>query len=350
MTALQAWAAALAAALLTPPPLGAGAFSLGSRPRRRRLPASPAPQLDAQSRGDAVAEPINNISVGRYEHKGFNLTYLYKPAAPGREGDRPVVLVHPVGVGLSSWFWIRTMEAYADNPPLYAPDLIGCGLAHGADAWDPEEKGLFFPLSWVEGVEALMDEVLDDRKSNGGCLVVAQGGLAPVGIMLAERNPIRVEGLLLASAPTYADITTAIPEQELQRNYNFLCSPVFGGLAFAVLESRAIIRFFSDLFLFEDKCDEQWLDEVEKETCKEARTPVQAFNAGLLQHRSFEEDLRDMPQPLLVLSGDGDKRASDRVLYQEELDNCKLATLPGCNVLPWENPAGVVECIKEMGF
>ena len=118
-------------------------------------------------------------------------------------------------------------------------------------------------------------------------MVISQGGLAPVGIMLAKRNPMQVETLMLTSPPTYKDITTAVPEAELQRNYNFLCSPVLGGLAFALLESRGLIQFFSNAFLFQGKCDEEWLDETQRELCVEARTPVQAFNAGLLQHRSF---------------------------------------------------------------
>ena len=86
------------------------------------------------------------------------------------------------------------METYEDNPPIYAPDLIGCGIDHGADAWDPQTCGLFFPLSWVEGVETLMQAIVIPRwrdnqsvlpnifggnqnNGNGGCLVVAQGGL-----------------------------------------------------------------------------------------------------------------------------------------------------------------------------
>lgn len=85
-----------------------------------------------------------SISVEQYQHKDFKMTYLYKKAAPGRENDDPIIMVHPVGVGLSSWFWIRVMESFQNNPPLYAPDLIGCGLDHGADSWDPEKVKVQF--------------------------------------------------------------------------------------------------------------------------------------------------------------------------------------------------------------
>eukprot|EP00571_Detonula_confervacea_P014235 CAMPEP_0172297428 /NCGR_PEP_ID=MMETSP1058-20130122/453_1 /TAXON_ID=83371 /ORGANISM="Detonula confervacea, Strain CCMP 353" /LENGTH=372 /DNA_ID=CAMNT_0013006581 /DNA_START=524 /DNA_END=1642 /DNA_ORIENTATION=+ len=351
----------------------AEAFVNGSRNIKICHPYQASRLLEnAQAKGNTIdVGPKTDISVENYQHKSFKLTYLYKRAAPGRENDRPIILIHPIGIGLSSWFWKRVMESYNDNPPIFAPDLIGCGLDHGAGAWCPKENGLFFPLSWVEGVETLMNtiviprwkesqsplsslsRVFGDNRSNsssGGCLVIAQGGLAPVGIVLAKRNPFQVEKFMLTSPQTYEDVTTAVPEPELQKNYNFLCSPILGGLAFALLESREVIKFFSNLFLFQDVCDEQWLDETQGELCKDARTPVQAFNAGLLQHRSFEDDLKEMPQSLLVVSGKGDKRVSGRQLYQSELDKCTLTTIGGLNVLPWENPTGVVDLIKELGY
>ena len=175
--------------------------------------------------------------------------------------------------------------------------------------------------------------------------------------MLATRNPSSTKALMLTSPPTYQDVTTAVPQAELQRNYEFLRSPLWGNLAFGVLENRAMIRFFSDLFLFSDKCDEEWLDETQNESrFVEGRTPIQAFNAGLLQHRSFKMELQDSTQPLMVVSGADDKRAVDRMGYQESTSTttpkkpCQLKTLTGTNVLPWENPKGIVDSIKEMGF
>ena len=40
-----------------------------------------------------------------------------------------------------------------------------------------QQVGLFFPLSWVEGVETLIEVVVGGNKKNAGCLVVVQGGL-----------------------------------------------------------------------------------------------------------------------------------------------------------------------------
>lgn len=303
------------------------------------------------------------VSVETYQHKCWKLTYLYKEAAPGRENDCPIILVHPVGIGLSSWFYEKLMKDFDDNPPIYAPDLIGCGLVHGADPWIPEEEGLFFPLSWVEGVETLMNNVIRSKQSDNksffddimgkqtpkGSIVLAQGGLAPVGVMLAARN-LAVSSLILTSPPIYKDMITEVPSENLKQNYDFLRSPILGNLAFNILESRALIKFFSNLFLFQGECDDDWLDETMKESKdKFARTPVQAFNAGLLQHRSFEKELSQIVQPTLIVSGTGDKRTVDRKPYRQVIEKCELKTVGGVNVLPYENREEIISILKSVG-
>jgi len=143
-------------------------------------------------------------------------------------------------------------------------------------------------------------------------------------------------------------MTTATPEEQLAKNYNFYRS-FWGKLAFAALESRWAVRLFSNLFLFLEECDERWVDlsTSREATTVEARPPVAIFNSGFLQHRSYEDELREViEQPVLIISGSGDKRAEKRVEYGSEMKLGTLATLRGTNVLPWEAPAKVCEAIQ----
>jgi pimeloyl-ACP methyl ester carboxylesterase len=141
-------------------------------------------------------------------------------------------------------------------------------------------------------------------------------------------------------------MTTAIPEAELERNYNFLRSPVLGNLAFNLLESRWALEFFCNLFLFADKCDDLWIDRVLEEACKAARPPVQAFNSGFCNHRSFEEELRTLSQPTLLLEGSEDTtRKNKRDEYASEMRDATVQTIPGLNVLPWESATEVCKAI-----
>ena len=318
-----------------------------------------AEHIEQQLRLSYSSDSDPSIIVRKYQHKAWKLSYLYKPASPGNESQPPIILVHPVGVGLSSWFWINVMKEYGKdgNPAIYAIDLIGCGLEHGADGWYPDKEGMFFPLSWVEGIETLIHTiVLPDLSSNTkiqfsqGCTVVVQGGLASVGILLCARNPTTViSNLVLTSPPIYDDLVIPIANDELEKNYKFLTSPIWGNIAFSILEQRSIIEFFSNLFLFESKCDDDWLDyAMHGASFEQSRTPVQAFNAGLLQARSFDEELTSMEQAVLVISGSGDKRTSKRTGYCENITNCRLEQLNGLNVLPWENEHDLVKLLREL--
>ena len=318
------------------------------------------------------------IAIERYEYDGWDLTYRYRPASPGHEDEEPLVLVHPVGIGCSSWIWTKMMEQW-NGGAIYAPNLIGCGLEDGNDAWDPDTRGLSVPLGWVTAVEALIQErvlapsptsrsidtrngkdaggggilnkLLMGKSSNSGpasCTVVVQGGSAPIGVLLASRNPSVISHLVLTSPPTWEDMTTATPEEELAKNYNFYRS-FWGKLAFGVLESRWAVRLFSNLFLFLEECDDLWVDlsTSEEATTVEARPPVAIFNSGFLQHRSYEEELcQIIQQRTLIISGSGDKRAEKRIEYGSEMKRCTLKALRGTNVLPWEAPNLVCDAIQ----
>jgi pimeloyl-ACP methyl ester carboxylesterase len=310
----------------------------------------------------------------KYEHDGWNLTYLYKPATSKRyQNEPPLLLVHPVGIGISSWFWERFMEAWQDGPALYAVDLIGCGAQHGADAWDPNQRGLFIPLGWVKACEAVMSQQqqlpyqkqqssfsLSSFFSNSNApftsaspssySVVVQGGLAPVGVLLASRNPQTVQRLILTSPPTWREMTTPVPEKELATNYNFLKSPL-GALAFKfLLESRGAVKFFSNLFLFANKsCDETWISNCLNEACEAVRPPVQVFNAGFCFNQSYQDELQtQISQPVLILQGDKDERTQQqrRQEYVDVMANCSLQTIAGKNVLPWESPLETVAAVR----
>ena len=263
--------------------------------------------------------------------------------------------------------------------PVYAPNLIGCGLEDGNDKWDPDQRGMSIPLDWARAIEQLIQEQVlassniqnsgESRSNQGGtigqfltlkdtlaqtakstpsCVVVAQGGSAPIGVLLASRNPTSViSKLILTSPPTWNDITAAVPQDEIEKNYNFYRSS-WGKATFLALENRFAVRLFSDLFLFLEKCDDRWIELTcsKEATTLEARPPVMVFNSGFLQARSFEEELRELDQPALVMSGIGDKRAEKRVQFGSEMKSCILASANGTNVLPWEVPGEICQAIQ----
>lgn len=290
------------------------------------------PMLAASLASIALVAPAPNT----YTLNGLTLSYRKKAAAAGHESDPPLLLVHPVGIGLSSWFWDRFCDTW-EGGDVYAPDLVGCG---GSDT--PQGRPLSALEDWSAGCEELWRQHMDQRP----CVVVAQGGLAPLGVRLAHwcRQEMVVAGLVLTSPPTWGDMTTAVPPAELEWNLRALNTPP-GSAAVGLLENRGAIQLFSDLFLFEEKSDDAWLEAATAGCGAAVRPPVIAFNAGVLQARSYEAPLREMDTPTLVVSGRSDKREADRQEYAAEMRACELATLPGCNVLPWESPKETSDAI-----
>ena len=271
-----------------------------------------------------------------YVLNGLSLSYRKKAASPGHENDLPLLLVHPVGIGLSGWFWDRFCEEW-EGGEIYVPDLMGCGSSEA-----PRERALSALEDWSAGCEELWRQHMGKRP----CVVVAQGGLAPLGVRLAHwcGQEMAVAGLVLTSPPTWGDMTTAIPTSELELNLRALSTPL-GSAAVGLLENYGAIKFFSNLFLFEEACDDSWLEAACAGCGVAVRPPVIQFNAGVLQARSYEVPLRDMDTPTLVVSGRSDKREADRQAYGAEMRACELLTLPGCNVVPWENPRETADAI-----
>ncbi|NEO28660.1 MAG: alpha/beta hydrolase, partial [Kamptonema sp. SIO4C4] len=53
----------------------------------------------------------------------------YEPHNADNPGT-PLILIHPIGVGLSRQFWQRFIKEWynqGNTNPIYNPDLLGCG-------------------------------------------------------------------------------------------------------------------------------------------------------------------------------------------------------------------------------
>jgi hypothetical protein len=155
----------------------------------------------------------------------------------------------------------------------------------------------------------------------------------------------------MTSPPTWADLTVPIPTTQLERNYRFWTSPVVNNWAFALLEQKWSIQLFSNWFLFDKErpCDEIWLDNVINEVDPKGRIPVQAFNAGLCMHRSYQQELTNFTQPTLIIQSQQDSRRNQqRELYQTLMKQCEIITLSsGRNVLPWEVAPDVRQAVHD---
>lgn len=88
------------------------------------------------------------------------------------------------------------------------------------------------------------------------------------------------------------------------------------------------------------------MDEATEGATLDARWPVFAFNSGLVGATGRGAELAGLTQPMLVLSGEGDKRTERRVGYGEGVPTCQLKTMAdGLNLLPWEGPEATAKVV-----
>ena len=305
-----------------------------SAPRRR---TGTAPVRTARVRRAAARSP----EVCYHDYDGWRCAYRrYDGCSPA------VVLLHPIGLGLSGWFWTKVAEALPNE--VFVPDFVGCGLS---DPWDPDERGMSLPGAYARQVEALWRERIGKP-----CVVATQGGIAPVGVLLASRSSDdwdgarAVAGLALVSPPTWRDIAGGLDRREVAKNYEQLTSRL-GRWGFDVLRREAFVRFFSDLFLFAGACDDAWVANcLEDDARPKSEQPVLAFNAGIVNARPLYDELATcVDQPVRVVEGAGDKRARDRGGYEDAIVDCDRVTIPSaCNVVGWENPEATAAAVSSL--
>ena len=95
-----------------------------------------------------------------YEWQKYRCAYdVYQPTT-ATEDSIPLLLIHPIGVGLSRVFWQRFCETWyksGNTNPIYNPDLLGCG---DGDLMDLHGYAPLFPRQFGRGSDSRPNVVL----------------------------------------------------------------------------------------------------------------------------------------------------------------------------------------------
>lgn len=304
-------------------------------------------------RADSTTPSISLPSAQFYEWRGYRCAYALHPqpdstAPPGI----PLLLVHPVGVGLSRSFWHRFCREWhrqGANNPIYNPDLLGCGesdMPHVA----------YSERDWAEQLDYFVREIVGQPT-----LVVAQGAEIAIALALVERQTAAsnvLRGIVSAGPPPWALMTEAIPSWQQKLAWNLLDSPL-GGAFYRYARRRQFLRSFSQrqLFAAPGKVDEEWLDMLEKGAADAAnRYAVFSFLAGFWR-RDYKPIIAATPQPTLIVMGEQASSISrtgqsetpeDRMVeYVKHLPQGQARQIPGRNVLPYEATSEFVGVVAE---
>jgi len=164
---------------------------------------------------------------------------FYRTAGTGHPGP-PLVFIHDVGAGSSSFMWRKNFDVLARDFRVYAVDLLGFGFS---------DKPSTAPYSADLYVDLITDFI---REVTGyPANIVASSLGAAYTIRVADEHSELVKSMVL-NAPTGADKLNTRPGMSGAAFYGLLQSPVLGTSFYNVMASERSIRDYSRKRLFYD--------------------------------------------------------------------------------------------------
>lgn len=276
-----------------------------------------------------------------------NYRCAYEVWQPNSSSTR-LLLIHPIGVGLSRRFWDRFVQAWqaaGQANSLYNPDLLGCGESDMPSvAYTPED--------WAAQLLHFIQTVVQRP-----VILVAQGALFPVAIELTQQaDPKWIRGLVLSGPPAWPVMTKATPAWQQKLSWNLFASPLGSGF-YQYAKRRAFIERFSIRQLFEQASDvdAEWLDRLSTDAKNAAsRYSVFSFLAGFWR-KDYAAAISEIDAPTLVVLGNTassisqsgkaetpDQRMAD---YLKHLPYGQGVQISGRNVLPYESTQEFVKAV-----
>ncbi|MFW9261121.1 alpha/beta fold hydrolase [Nostoc sp. CALU 546] len=282
-----------------------------------------------------------------YSWQNYRCAYeIHQPINTTSEGV-PLLLIHPIGVGLSRQFWQRFCREWYDRGQrnsIYNPDLLGCGesdMPHIA----------YTPSDWAEQLQYFLQTVVQRP-----VIVVVQGALLPVAIQLVQKESNLIAGLVLSGPPAWDLMTNKPPKWQEKFLWNVLDSP-FGSAFYRYARTQTFLRSFStrQLFASENAVDAEWLNTlIAGAENLASRHAVFSFLAGFWR-QDYTSFIASIEQPTLAVMGetassisqDNKKETPDERLahYLACLPQGRGIKINGRNVLPYESTAEFVAAI-----
>lgn len=282
-----------------------------------------------------------------YTFKKYECVYdIYN----AESNQTPLLLIHPIGVGLSRQFWERFCTqwyATGQTNPIYNPDLLGCGESDAPHI-------AYYSEDWAAQLEKLVTTVIKKP-----VVVVVQGALFPVAVELVKIASDSVKAIVASGPPAWGLITKQAPSTPQKLLWNLLFDTPFGNVFYRYARRRQFLESFStrQLFATEEAVDEEWLEMLKLGAADmKTRYAVFSFLAGFWR-KDYGDAIAHIEQPALMLFGEGASSISrqgasetpqERLkAYLEHLPQGEGKLIPGRNVMPYEAPETFVAATAE---
>jgi pimeloyl-ACP methyl ester carboxylesterase len=287
-----------------------------------------------------------------YTWKNFRCAYTLEGSKTETDNNLALLLIHPIGVGLSGVFWQKFVDRWQNKNlpyPIYNPDLLGCGASD-------MPRIAYYPSDWAKQLKFFLETVVKTP-----VVLVVQGALFPVAIDLINNppEPNYIRGLVLSGPPAWRLITDPGNPKQQKLSWNLFFDTPLGNGFYNYARRRQFLQSFSieRLFAKAESVDSQWLDALEKGAANsDSRYAVFSFLAGFWR-QNYQQAIEQITQPTLVVFGEEASSVSRKGYsetpeerlnaYLQHLPNSKGCQLPGRNVLPYESVDEFVSVVSD---
>jgi pimeloyl-ACP methyl ester carboxylesterase len=263
-----------------------------------------------------------------YSNFGTSMTY-YKMAGQDRDAT-PVVFVHGIGAGGSSYEWLENFGVFAERHPVYAYDLLGFGNSHRPNIRYTAEV-------YIQQLTEFLQKVVEKP-----AVIVASSLSASYAVQVAYRQPDLVEKLVLLE-PTGINPRAAQKKVQILPEffYGLLRAPILGKSLYSFVAARSSIRSFLESQLFYDKSLVN--NEMVEQYYTSAHQPgaefaPPSFFTGLL-NAEIGETIGKLKQPILAVFGKESRitTVDEANALKSQNPRIQLEILPGARMLVhWE--------------
>ncbi|MGH9945082.1 MAG: alpha/beta fold hydrolase [Pyrinomonadaceae bacterium] len=242
--------------------------------------------------------------------------------AAGEPNAPPLILIHQIGAGASSFTWRRNCGPLARDFCVYAPDLLGFGLsAKPADA-------AYSAALYV----SLISDFLRDVARRPAHLV-AHSSSAPLAALVADEYPHLVRSLTLV-APRGVVSGSARADLPGAAFYGLLHSPVLGASFYNAMTSERSLRDYAlkELYYDPSHATDRLVAHYYAASHREgAQYAMAAHLSGFLSADARTAFAR-LAQPLTIVWGRQDRNfqqadalaALNSRAQQEVFDRCRM--------------------------
>lgn len=264
---------------------------------------------------------------------------FYKTAGIEHAGP-PVVFIHGVGAGASSFMWRKNFDDLAKDFRVYTFDLLGFGFS------DKPASAAYSADLYVELIADFLREV-----SGHPANVIASSLGAAYAIRVADERPELVKALIL-NAPTGADTLNRRPGMAGAAFYGLLQSPVLGTSFYNVMASERSIRDYARSNLFYDHrrvTDRLVTNFYATSHQPGAQHAIAAFLSGYLNTDSRAPFAR-LTQPIVLVWGkqDGATPLQTQTALKESNTQARLEIFDYCRMMPeQEHPEKFNALVRE---